>query len=173
MIAHPHPSLVRETIKSVAAGLVGATVPALASLGKADVMVVHAMHDVAVGLAPTVFLNALMSALIPAVITLRREARHRRTATSGWPARLLRVATLILGLAAGATIVALSLIDLTALAFSVPGLAATGVLLVRAMQAVLVAAILTPLTITLLSSRSPHTGSQHAGLWPGSSPGTP
>ncbi len=143
----------RETIKSVAAGLVGATVPGLASLRGAEAAVVHAMRDVAFGLAPMIFLNALMSTLIPAIVTLRRRAPGYVSARS-----LLTLfagpAGIVLSLAAGGTVATIGLIHLVGFAFSLTGLAAAGIMWVRAVQAVLVAAILTPLTIALFSSRS-------------------
>lgn len=146
--------LARETLKSVGAGLLGAVLPGLRNLSGVDAAVVHAMRDVAVDLSPAILLNALMSALIPAVVTLRRRKRARASAGASLLRLLAGPATVVLGLAAGGTVAALVLIHAAALAFALTGLTATGILAVRAVQAVLLAATLTPLTIVLLSSRS-------------------
>ncbi len=149
-----HDHIARETAKSVGAGLLGAVLPGIQSLTGADIAVLHAMRDVAVDLSPMIFLNALMSALIPAIVTLRRQRRSRASAGAGLIPSLVGPAATVLCLAAGGTIAVVGLIHAAALAFSLPGLAASGIMLIRAVQAVLVAAVLTPLTIVLLSSQS-------------------
>ena len=149
----PRTHLARETTKSVAIGFLAATVPALASLGGAEAAVVHAVHDVAVSLVPMIFMNALMSALVPTVVTLRRKAPSRLSARPDLLSSLVRPAAIVLSLAAAGTAATIGLIYLAASAFSPTGLAAPGIMLVRAVQAVLVAAILTPLSIALFSPR--------------------
>lgn len=151
----------KETAISIVVNVVVSAVPSL-MLVDASGTIPRPAHEVAVGLTPQFFLAALMSALVPSLLTCWRRARGRLDVSPAGPrSQAGRAAAVAAGLAAGSTILVLALIHLIAAPLAPDGMTSGAILALRVGQAALAAATVTPVAILLLfagPSRRLHPG---------------
>lgn len=143
-------NLRRETTIGIVAGLVAALAPTLLDWHGTVASAVCPMPQVAASLGPKVFLNAMMSALVPAMLILRQHSRQRPLVVV-LRSRLPRSVAVVLGLAVGATLIVMASLHIIADALALTSLPNADIIAVRATQAILVAASVTPASIIILS----------------------
>lgn len=139
----------KETALSVAVNLLIATVPGVLLAESLTDPVRTPVGDFAVASIPQFFMAALMSALVPSLLTWRKQ----RKGQLGPDAPRLRpdhALWIALALAAASTIVVLALIHLVAAPLAAGGIGTEAVLTLRSAQAALAGATVTPCAILLL-----------------------
>ena len=145
----------KETAVSVVVSLLVSTGPSLLVSGLHSHDACRPVRDVAVGLTPSFFMAALMSALVPLLSIRWKQARGRLGMSRPMPRfRLDRVALIAFGLAIVSTIVALALIRVIVAPLAAGGLDSGVILTLRGGQAAFAAATVTPSAILLLFRRT-------------------
>ena len=146
--------VVRETVIGIVINMLVATVPCLMFDDLSAAHVFKPVRAVAIGLTPQFFMTAFMSALVPSLLICRKQARGRLRLPPLMPRpRPDRAAINAAGLAAASTILVLALIHGIVAPLAVDGLDADAILALRAAQAALTAATVTPIAILLLLGR--------------------
>lgn len=147
----------RETAIGMLVNVLVATAPGLMFADVAAATGLRAVREVAVGLTLPFFMAAFMSALVPALLICRRQARGR----SGLPPLMPRLrpdraVVIAAGLAVASTILVLALIHVIVAPLAAGGMGAGAILALRAAQAALAAATITPVAILLLLGKARH-----------------
>ncbi len=150
---HPAPRryLVVETAISVAINTLIGVVPALLSLAAADPVPTRSLYDVNLSLTPPCLMGALMSALVPSLLTRRRQTRGEwRHARQDIRPTIVRIGGIAVLLAILFMLFATSIIQF-ALPFATGDrLGSLGVAALTVVQGALSGAVVTPLALTVL-----------------------
>lgn len=147
----------KETAASIVINVLVSTVPSLGLIVSSADSTFRPVREVAVSLAPQFFMAALMSALVPSLLTCWKQTRGRLGLSPLMPRlRPDRAAVIAFGLAIASTIVVLALIHIIVAPLALSGLGVGAILALRAAQAALAAATVTPTAILLLFGRTRH-----------------
>ena len=147
----------KETAASLVINVLVSTVPSLWFGISAANGTLRPVREVAVGLTPQFFMAALMSALVPSLLTCWRQTRGRLGLSPLVPRlRPDRAAVIALGLAIASTTAVLALIHVVVAPLAGSGLGAGATLALGDAQAALAAATVTPAAIFLLFGRARH-----------------
>lgn len=147
----------KETAASLVINVLVVTVPSLHSAMSSANGTLRPVREVAVSLTPQFFMAALMSALVPSLLTCWRQAGGRLSLSPPTPRlRPERAAVTAFGLSIVSTIIVLALIHVIVAPLAAGGLGVGAILALRAAQAALAAATVTPTAILLLFGRSRH-----------------
>ena len=147
--------VVKETAASIGINVLVSTAPSLWSTLSSANNTFKPVREVVVSLMPQFFMAALMSALVPSLLTWWKQTRR------GWHISPLvprlradRAAMIAFGLAIASTIVVLALIRTIVAPLAVGGLGTGTILALRDAQAALAAATVTPAAILLLFKKT-------------------
>lgn len=143
--------VVKETVIGIVINMLVATAPSLIFNDDSAANLLMPVREVAVGLTPQFFMAALMSALVPSLLICRKQARGRLGLLPLTPRlRPDRAVVIAAGLAAASTILVLALIHGIVAPLAAGGMGPGAILALRAAQAALAAATVTPVAILLL-----------------------
>ena len=149
--------IARETGIGIIINLLVATAPGLMVLDMSAAPAFRPVREVAVGLTPQFFMAALMSAIVPSLLLCRKQAKGRLGPTPPIPRlRPDRAAVIAVGLAVAFTILVLAAIHIIVAPLAEGGMGAGALLALRAAQAALAAAAVTPVAILLLVGDARH-----------------
>jgi hypothetical protein len=150
-----HRYVAKETAVSVVVNLLVSTVPSLLLPDFTASGAFRPVREVAMDLTPGFFMAALMSALVPLLLTCWKQARGRLGISPPMPRlRPDRAAVIAFGLAIMSTIVVLALIHVIVAPLAASGLGSGAILALRRGQAAFAAATVTPGAILLLFGTS-------------------
>lgn len=147
----------RETAIGILISTVVSTAPGLIF---DSTMHAQAVRDVPIGLTPQILMNGLMSALVPSLRLWQVQSAQRAAAA---PNYVRRIAVITVLLAAGSTMLTLALIHLLVVPFASEGIGVSAILVLRASEAALAAATVTPFALTLLAKGVCHGQASGAG----------
>ncbi len=149
--------VLKETAASISINVLVSTAPGLWSILSSTNGTFKPVREVAVSLTPQFFMAALMSALVPSLLTWWKQTRGRWGIHPLMPRlRADLAAVTAFGLAIASTIVVLALIHVIIAPLAVTGLGTGAILALRDAQAALAAAMVTPATILLLFKTTPY-----------------
>lgn len=147
----------KETAASIVINMLVSTVPGLIFIDLSANSAFTPVREVAVSLTPQFFMAALMSALVPLLLTCWKQAKGRLGLSPLVPRlRPDRAAVIAFGLATASTILVLALIHVIVAPLAVSGLGAGAILALRSADATLAAATVTPIAILLLLGKARH-----------------